>query len=341
MPGARSGRAVIRRLGLFLLGLVVGGWVAATIWFDGPTSRLLAGALATAMLVASLWLPQRSLRGLMIAGMLWAAGIMWWSSLAPSNARAWLPDVANPPVAAFDGDRVTIRNVRNFDYHTSDTDFTPRWETRTYDLSRITGMDIFLSKWGSPYIAHTIMSWDFADGPPLAISIETRKERGEEYSAVRGFFRQYELYYVIADERDVIGVRASHRGEQVSLYRLAVPPELARRVLVTYLQAAGALAEQPAWYNAFSHNCTTTIRLNVLQTGIAQPWDYRILVNGRLPEMFYERKSINTTLPLAEMLAASDVTAKAREAAGAADFSARIRDGLPSRPPPRAFPPPG
>jgi hypothetical protein len=264
--------------------------------------------------------------------MVWAAVVMWWSSLAPSNARDWLPDVANAPTATFDGHFVTIHNVRNFTYRT-ETDYTPQWETRTYDLDQITGLDIFLSKWGSPYIAHTIMSWDFANGPPLAISIETRKERGEEYSAVRGFFRQYELYYVVADERDVIGVRASHRGEQVSLYRLAVAPEVARKLLVNYLQAADDLAKQPRWYNALSQNCTTTIRVHVLQIGIAQPWDYRILVNGKLPEMFYERRSINTDLPLAEMLAQSDVTARAKAAGGAPDFSARIREGLPARPP--------
>jgi hypothetical protein len=264
--------------------------------------------------------------------MLWGAVVVWWSAIPPSNTRDWQPDVANPPTATFEGDRVTIHDVRNFDYR-SETDSTPHWETRTYDLNQVTGLDIVVSKWGSPYIAHTIMSWEFATGPPLAISIETRKEKGEQYSAVRGFFRQYELYYVVADERDVIGVRAAHRGEQVSLYRLAVPPAVARRLLVAYLQEADRLAHQPEWYNAFSHNCTTTIRLLVLKIGVAQPWDWRILVNGYLPDMFYERKSINTSLPLPEMLAASDVTARAKAAAGAPDFSARIREGLPARPP--------
>jgi hypothetical protein len=335
VPPSGGGRAVIRRLLLALLGLAVGGWCAAALWFDGPAARPLAGALAAAVLGASLWLPQRSLRGIVGAAMLWAAVVMWWSSLAPSNTRDWLPDVANPPTATFDGHFVTIHNVRNFTYRT-ETDYTPHWETRTYDLDQIVGLDIFLSKWGSPYIAHTIMSWDFANAPPLAISIETRKERGEEYSAVRGFFRQYELYYVVADERDVIGVRASQRGEQVSLYRLSVPPDVARQLLVSYLQAADDLAKQPRWYNALSQNCTTTIRVHVLQIGVAQPWDYRILVNGKLPEMFYERRTINTDAPLTEIMTRSDVTDAAKAAAGAADFSARIREGLPARPPYRS-----
>ena len=322
---------MIRRLLLALLGLIVGGWCAAALWFDGPTARSVAGVLAAAVLVVSLWLPQRSLQSFIVAAMLWAGVVMWWSSLAPSNDRAWLADVANPPTATFDGHMVTIHNIRNFTYRT-ETDYTPHWETRTYDLDQITGLDIFLSKWGSPYIAHTIMSWEFANAPPLAISIETRKERGEQYSAIRGFFRQYELYYVVADERDLIGVRASQRGEQVSLYRLAVAPDVARKLLVNYLQAADQLAKQPRWYNALSQNCTTTIRVHVLEIGIAQPWDYRVFVNGRLPEMFYARKSINTSLPMAEMLTRSDVTERAKSADGAVDFSARIRQGLPARP---------
>ena len=331
MPGARRGGAVIRRIAWAILGLGFGAWGAAALWFDGPSSHALAGVLAAVFFGASLVLPQRSVRGMAGAVLLWGAVLVWWSAIPPSNTRDWLADVANPPTATFDGHLVTVHDVRNFDYRT-ETDYTPHWETRTYDLDQVTGLDIFISKWGSPYIAHTIMSWEFASGPPLAISIETRKEKGEEYSAVRGFFRQFELYYVVADERDVIGVRASHRGEQVSLYRLAVPPDVARKILVTYLQQADRLAREPKWYNALSHNCTTTIRLNVLQTGIAQPWDYRILVNGFLPEMFYERKRINTDLPLAEMLARSDVTARAKAAEGAPDFSTRIREGLPPRP---------
>jgi hypothetical protein len=283
---------LIRRLWRGLLGLAVGAWGAAALWFDGPATRPLAGALAVLFLVTSLVAPQRSgLRGLLIAAALWGALYFWWTGIAPRNDRPWQPDVANPATVTFDGSRVTIQNVRNFEYR-SETDYTPRWETRTYDLDRVRGMDLYLSKWGSPYIAHTIMSWDFdGDAPPLAISIETRKEVGEQYSAVRGFFRQFELYYVVADERDVIRLRTDFRGEQVSLYRLAAPPERARRLLVAYLEEVERLARTPEWYNAFDHNCTTTIRLHVLQIGLPQPWDWRILVNGHIDELLYERGS--------------------------------------------------
>jgi hypothetical protein len=317
-------------------GLAVGTFGAAALWFDGPAARPLAGALAAAFLVASLVLPQRRSRdGVVWAALLWGVVWVWWSGIDPRNDRDWLPDVARPASATFDGERVTVHNVRNFEYR-SDGDYTERWETRTYDLDEVRGLDIFLSRWGSPYIAHTIMSWDFGDGPPLAVSIETRKERGEAYSAVRGFFRQFELYYVVGDERDLVGLRASVRGEQVSLYRLAAPPARARELLRAYLDEINRLADAPAWYNAFAHNCTTTIRLHVLQIGLPQPWDWRILVNGHLDELLYERGSINDTMPFPALRAASDVTERAKAAENAPDFSRRIREVLPARPQPRA-----
>jgi hypothetical protein len=306
-------------------------WGGAALWFDGPASRPVAGLLGAAFFLVVLVLPQRSTRGLVVAGMLFAALLTWWSSIAPSNDRNWQPDVARPATVVFEGDRVTIHNVRNFTYR-SETDYTPHWETRTYDLAQVRGMDLFLSYWSSPVIAHTIMSWDFGDAPPLAISIETRKEVGEQYSAVRGFFRQFELYYVVADERDVIRLRTDFRGEQDYLYRLAASPERARKLLVSYLKEIDRLANQPEWYNAFSHNCTTTIRLHVLQTGVSLPLDWRLLANGHVDEMLYDRHSINTSLPFPELRAASNITDEAKAAGDAPDFSARIRVGLPPRP---------
>src|SRR5439155_12700585 len=162
-----------------------------------------------------------------------------------------------------------------FDYR-SDTDFTERWEDRTYDLSRLGGVDLFMSFWGPTLLAHTIVSWEFDDGRHLAVSIETRKERGEVYSALRGFFRQYELYSVVADERDVVRLRTNYRGERVFLYRLRGSPELARRLLVSYLEQINRLAQTPRWYNALTHNCTTTIRFHAQQAAVRNPLDWRL-----------------------------------------------------------------
>jgi len=228
-----------------------------------------------------------------------------------------------------------IHNVRDFRSRgPGDGDFEERWEARTYDPSTLQGFDMFLSFWGPTAITHTIASWDFADGPPLAISIETRKERGESSSAVLGFFRQYELYCVVADERDVIGVRAAHRGEQVYLYRVRVPPERARTRLLDYIAEMNRMRDHPKWYNAFSHNCTTAIRRHGNQIGLPMAWNWRNLANGYLDQLAYSRGSIDTSLPLDERRRRSEVPAAAREADGADDFSVRLRAGRPGMGPP-------
>ena len=309
-------------------------WGAAALWIDGPSARPLAGGLALAFVVAGLGalsLLRPVGRGLVAYGLLFLAVLAWWLSLSPSNDRDWQPEVARLPSATVDGDRLTIRNLRNFDYHAVDA-FDERWETRTYDLSELRGVDLFLSYWGSPWIAHTIASWDFGEGRHLAISIETRKERGEAYSAVLGFFRQFEIYYVVGDERDLVEQRTNHRREDVYLYRLRASPEAARAVLLDYLDEVNALAEEPAWYNAALHNCTTTIRYHAQNVTPGNPWHWRILVNGRRDELGYERGSIDTSLPFEEVRERSRISERGLAADGAADFSERIRVGLPQRP---------
>ena len=257
-----------------------------------------------------------------------AALVGWWLSISPSNERDWLPEVAYAPTVQFDGDRVTIRNVRNFHYR-SETDYDARWDERSYDLSKLRGMDMFLSYWGSPHIAHTIASWEFEDGQHLAISIETRKEQGESYSAVIGFFRQFELYYVVADEQDLVRLRTDHRGEDVYLYRLRMSTDQAREVLVDYLEVANRLAEEPEWYNALTHNCTTTIRLHMQHVGIRNPLRWQLLANGHIDELGYARGQIDTSLPFEELRERSTITSVARALEPDEDYSEGIRRGLP------------
>ncbi len=327
------GRAVRRIVTLVLSPIVVVGvaWGALALWFDGPASRVLAATLAAGMTLVSLILAIRVrpfLRGLAASLLPVFAVGLWWSSIPPSNTRDWTPDVARTAHATFDGDRVTIENVRNFKYR-SETDYEQNWETRTYNLDQVTGVDLFLSFWGPTEIAHTIVSWDFADGQHLAISIETRKEKGEAYSALRGFFRQYELYYVVADERDLVGLRTNYRGEQVYLYRIHMPAAQARALLVDYLEEVNRLGAHPRWYNALTQNCTTTIRGHVQGVGAGGRLDWRLLANGHIDELLYQRGQIDTGLPFAELRARSNITEKAKAAGDSPDFSARIRAGLP------------
>jgi hypothetical protein len=311
-----------------LLGVV---WAAAALWFDGPASRALAGTLAAGFALASIVLyvvVRPAWRGALGVTLGVAVVALWWLRIPPRNERDWQPDVAYPAEVHFEGSRVTIENVRNFHYR-SETDYDEVWETRSYDLDRLKGVDMFFSFWGPTLIAHTIVSWEFEDAPPLAISIETRKEKGEAYSAVLGFFRQFELYYVVADERDVVGLRTNHRGEHAFLYRVRMPVEVARELLVDYLEVIERLAHHPRWYNAFAQNCTTTIRVHLKHVGVARALNWRLFANGYLDELMYERGTIDTSLPLAELRRRSEITEKAKAAGSAADFSRRIREGLP------------
>jgi len=321
---------------LWLLLLATATWSSAALWFDGPSSRPIAGVLAVGFVLVALTLLgalRPRWRGLVGYGVLFAVVLGWWLSLAPSNDRNWQGDVEHPPPASIDGDRLTIHNLRNFDYRSVD-DYTPRWETRTYDLSRLVGVDLYFFYWGSPWIAHTIVSWEFEDAPPLAISIETRKEIGEQYSAVLGFFRQFELYYVVADERDVVRLRTNLRGDEGYLFRVNWSPSNSRALLLAYLEEVNRIARTPRWYNALDHNCTTTIRFHARQIGMARALNWRVLANGKGPELLYMRGVVDTTMPFPELRSQSYINERGRTTGRAADFSQHIREGLPPRPPP-------
>jgi hypothetical protein len=235
------------------------------------------------------------------------------------------------PRAGIDGPFVTIQNVRNFEYR-SESDYDQRCETRTYNLDRIRGMDLFLSFWGPTEIAHTIVSWEFDGGQHLAISIETRKANGESYSALRSFFPQYELYYVVVDEPDLVGLRTNYRGEAGYLHRIRVPTPQALALLVDYLTKVNRLANHPQWYNALTQNCTTAIRGHAQCAGAGGRFDWRLLADAHVDQLLYERHQIDADIPFDDLRSRSNITERARAAADAADFSARIREGLPEAP---------
>jgi hypothetical protein len=258
-----------------------------------------------------------------------AAACIWWFSRKPSNNRNWQPDVAQTAWATQEGDKLTIHNLRNCVYRT-ETDYDARWETRTLDLSRISGIDIFITYWGSPYIAHPILSFVFDDGNHVAFSIETRKEIGEEYSSVKGFFRAYELIYVAADERDVIRLRTNYRkGEEVYLFRTNATPQHARALLLEYVAQMNSLHNTPEWYNALTRNCTTSIRVHEVHAsgGSATPWDWRILTPGLADQMLFERGSLKGGLPFDQLKKQAHINAAARAANDSPDFSRLIRVG--------------
>jgi hypothetical protein len=246
----------------------------------------------------------------------------------PSNDRDWQPDVAILAYADIKGDLVTVHNIRNFDYRT-ETDYTPAYYDKTFDLSKLESVDLVAVYWMGPKIAHILLSFGFGGTDYLAISIETRKEVGEAYSTLKGFFGEYELYYVVADERDVIRLRTNYRHdppEQVYLYRIRGPIEKGRRLFLEYMRRINALNRQPEFYNTLTTNCTTSIWLNSKVNPEHLPFSWKVLLTGYLPQYMYDEGKLDTSLPFEELQKRSLINARAQAADNAADFSLRIRD---------------
>lgn len=335
-------RGVLCVAGRVLLMVLVSGvtaWAALALLYSATTNALVSASLAGAFLffglltVLAVGARRRAKVALAVFSVLFAVLLGWWSGIEPSNDRDWQPDVARLAHAEINGDLVTVRNVRNFDYR-SETDYTPHYDDRTYDLGKLRSVDLIAVYWMGPAIAHTILSFGFEGGDPLAISIETRKEQGETYSTARGFFKQYELHYVVADERDVVRLRTNYRKdppEEVYVYRLHGPLENGRRVFLQYMQRINDLKARPEFYNTLIDNCTTGIWMNARINPGHVPLSWKIFASGYLPEYLHGVGMLAPGVPFAELQRLGYINARAQAAGEAADFSRLIRAGLPGQ----------
>jgi Domain of unknown function (DUF4105) len=331
--GRRKLTAKFARGLVWLIVLLLTLWATVALYFDLPHAswRLPIAVIYIILVLFIMWLFRLRWLGPAVGVVAFACVLTWWLSLRPSNERDWQPDVAQTAWAEVIGNRVTIHNFRNCDYRT-ETDYTPHWETRTVDLSQLRGLDVFITYWGSPWIAHPIVSFDFADQGYVAMSIETRKEVGETYSAIRGFFRYYELIYTISDERDVVRLRTNYRkGEEVYLYHIRATPVQAQTIFLDYLSRANRMRDHPEWYNALTNNCTTNIASHVAPTRPTKAvrWDWRILLNGKADEMMSERGDLVGNLPFDELKRSAHINPAAHAADNAPAFSQLIRQGRP------------
>lgn len=309
-------------------------WAAGGIYFDFPIAWLrapLALIFGLTMVAALIFIKGRW-RATGVVALGFGLVLAWWLTIQPSNKRDWQPDFAQEPFAEIDGDRVLIHNFRNFDYRT-ETDYVARWETKTVRLSHLRGVDFYLSYWGSKLICHTLVSFDFGPDGYVCASIETRKRKGQIYSAIRGFYRQFPLCYILGDERDIVRLRTNYRHEDVYLYHLIpATPGKGRALFLDYLRTANQLHDHPQWYNAITSNCTTNIRVHIKNIGSAHLWDWQLLANGYVDQRAYQLKAIDTSLPFAELKKRSCINRRAQAADHDPAFSARIRDGLPRSP---------
>lgn len=313
--------------------LLIGSWCSGAIWYrcgcEGAVRTLLAGAAAFFSVAAALFLATRwRWRVMAVYGVAVAGLLLWWAAILPAGSREWAPDVTQNATAAFDGGSVVVSNVRNFTWR-SETDFDPAWEQRSYVLSQITEVDLIMSYWMGEAIAHTIVSFGFDDGGRLAFSIEIRKEANEVFSPIAGFFKEYELAIVAADERDVVRLRSNVRGEDVRIYRMNVNRDSAQRLLRLYLEEANNLARTPRFYNTLTSNCTTLVfdMVKIMHPGL--PLDARIILSGYLPNYAYDMGATNTHMSFDRLRELSRIHDKALRADADPNFSAKIREGVP------------
>jgi hypothetical protein len=312
---------------------VLATWGCFALWYQITAGRVLKSvavvawaALSLAMLIA-IW---QSRFALGLLGFTIAFGILlaWWHRLMPSNARVWADDVAEMTTGTVEGSRVSLRNVRNFDWR-SNSDYTQRWESRSYDLQRLEGVDMILSYWSGKAIAHVLISFGFNDGDHVVFSVEIRRRKGDGFSEIGGFFKEFELSVIAADERDVIRVRTNVRGEDDYLYRIRLPLQAMRSLFLAYVEHANCLVVTPRFYNTISVNCTTLVYHMVKHIVGYLPWDYRLLLSGYLPAYVYRIGGLDARYTLKELRAFGRITERARKSDRSVTFSADIRQGVP------------
>jgi hypothetical protein len=314
--------------------ILMTGWGALAIYYsdvEDETLRIgLSVGFALAVALAFMVLPNRK-RTLIGFLMVFAGIVVWWLAIPASNGRKWQPDLAVLPYASVQGDRVTIHNIRSLQYRT-ETDYEVRHYDKTFDLDRLDAVDLLAVYWMGDAIAHVMISFGFEEKDFVAFSIETRKEEGEGYSTLKGFFKQYELTYVVGDERDLIRVRTDYRNppEDVYLYRLKMSPENARKLFIEYVRQINSMKETPEWYNTLTTNCTTNVVRHVRAFGGQARYTWKVLLSGYAPQYAYELGALDTTTPFEELRKKSYINPKARIIGDDPEFSRKIREGLPS-----------
>ncbi len=313
----------------FLCRAILVLWTTLALHYSNLPWPWLRTALAVAFAVLGVWsfFVSKSRSGFWIGATVVVAVMAWWAVIPPRQDRDWKPEVSVTPRAIIDGDRVKLTGVRNFDYR-STTDFTVRYEDREVLLSHLTSADFFISYWAPGPVAHTFISFTFDNAPPVCISIEARSEKGERYGALPSLFKQYELIYVIGDERDIVRVRTNYRKEQVYLYRTLARPEGVRRLFLSYLEKANQLADEPEFYHLLSNNCTINIDRHAYKDGRGSGFDLRLLLNGYSDRFAYAKGVLDGSVPFPELRARSLINEEAQAADQDPDFSRLIRSHL-------------
>ena len=248
------------------------------------------------------------------------------SALRPSNERDWAPEQAVLPTAEFRGNEVRVHNIRYCKYNSAE-DVTVEHYDKTFDLDRIKSVDFLVCPLPSiPGVAHTMISFGFEDDQYLGVSVEIRKEKGESYDPIKGFLRQYEIMYVVADERDLIQLRTNQWQNEVFLYKTRATPEAARDLFVDVMRRVNKLQVAPEFYDTLTNNCTTNIARHVNRLSPNRiPFDYRVLMAGHSDRLAYDIGLLDTETSFEATRARSGVNYLSYLHRNNADFSAKIR----------------
>jgi len=315
----------------FLLRAGFVGWVTLASYYSNLPWAWARIALAAVFFVFGIWALwiARWPRGTLAFAGAFVVFYAWWMTIPALHDRPWRPEVAVLPRAVIDGDRVRIINYRNFEFQSRD-EFTPRYGEREFLLSHVTGVDFYVSYWKQGPVGHTFLSFMFDNAPPLNISIETRPEVGEGFDPLASLFKQFELIYVVGEERDLVRLRTQFRDEDVYLYRLNMPPEAARNLLKVYLRRINELADKPEFYHLLTDSCTINIVRHANVAGREGRLDLRHVLNGWFDRYLYRAGWINTKLSFEELRRRSQINAASIAAGDAPDYSDRIRKDLPT-----------
>lgn len=328
--------SAIEALCAAIVTLIIAGataWGALALWFKLSERRFPtwigvgAWVLLGVAVIVALW-SGRFAMAVTLFALAFAALQCWWALLKPAKDRAWNDDVARMTTAAVAGDVVTVQNLRNFAWR-SRTDYDVHWETRAYDLGRLRSLDMILSYWSGPAIAHTLVSFGFDDGDQIVFTVEIRRRRGQLFSEIGGFFKMYELAIVAATERDAVRVRTNVRGEDDWLFRVRMQPAQMRSLFLAYVDAANRLVDTPRFYNTITANCTTIIYQMVTRIVGRLPLSPRLLLSGYLPEYVHAIGGLDQRYSVSELRALGHITERARAADRSDAFSAEIRRGIP------------
>jgi hypothetical protein len=325
-------RIVTASLATLLIGFPA-AWAVLALWYQAPGNHfvkfvILALWVAFSVgMIFAVW-NGRAAVGLIAFAAAFAILLVWWHRIPPTNDRLWSDDVAQMTTGTVDGHLVTLNNVRNFAWR-SNTDYTQRWESRVYDLEKLRSVDMVMSYWTGPAIAHMLMSFGFDDGQYVVFSVEVRRLKTGDYSELGGFFKQFELSVIAADERDVIRVRTNVRGEDDYLYRLRMPVEAIRSLFLGYVGEANSLIDSPRFYNTITANCTTLVYHMMKRIVGYLPLNYRILLDGYLPGYVYEVGGLDSRYTLKQLRDMGRITDRARQSGDSDSFSIDIRRGIP------------